>query len=71
MVSVVGPSFLVVAFVHAQASVGAVEGGVDLLLAAGFEERGDDQLELGRQDPGLIWLAKSTVEALQERLRQV
>lgn len=52
-----------------QASVGAVVGGVDLLLAAGFEERdGGDQLELGRQDPGLIWLAKSTVEAWQERL---
>lgn len=70
-VSVVGLSFLVVALVHVQASVGAVAGGVDLLLAAGFEERGDDQLELGRQDPGLIWLAKSTVEAWQERLRQV
>ncbi|CBJ49209.1 conserved unknown protein [Ectocarpus siliculosus] len=54
-----------------KASVGAVAGGVDLLLAAGFEERGDDQLELGRQDPGLIWLAKSTVEAWQERLCQV
>ncbi|CAN0267946.1 unnamed protein product [Ectocarpus fasciculatus] len=54
-----------------KASVGAVAGAVDLLLAAGFEERGDDQLELGRQDPGLIWLAKSTVEAWQERLRQV
>ncbi|CAM9264285.1 unnamed protein product [Ectocarpus sp. 13 AM-2016] len=54
-----------------KASVGGVAGGVDLLLAAGFEERGDDQLELGRQDPGLIWLAKSTVEAWQERLRQV
>lgn len=51
-----------------QASVGAVDGGVDLLLAAGFEERGADQLELGREDPGLIWLAKSTVEAWKERL---
>eukprot|EP00752_Nemacystus_decipiens_P005702 g5160.t1 len=51
-----------------KASVGAVPGGVDILLAAGFEERPPDQLELGRQDPGLIWLAKSTVEAWQERL---
>lgn len=51
-----------------QASVGAVSGGLELLLAAGFEERGTDQLELGRQDLGLIWLAKSTVEAWQERL---
>lgn len=48
--------------------MGAVAGGLDLLLAAGFEERGPDQLELGRRDPGLIWLAKGTVEAWQGRL---
>lgn len=45
-----------------------IPGGIDVLLAAGFEERGVDTLELGRQDPGLIWLAKSTLEACIERL---
>ncbi|CAN0484840.1 unnamed protein product, partial [Laminaria digitata] len=53
-----------------QASVGSVPGGVDLLLAAGFEESGADQLKLDRRDPGLIWLARGTVEAWQERLAQ-
>ena len=48
--------------------MGSVPGGVDLLLAAGFEESGDDRLQLDRQDPGLIWLARGTVEAWQERL---
>lgn len=43
-------------------------GGVEVLLAAGFEDRGTDQWQLGRQDPGLIWLAKSTVEACKENL---
>lgn len=51
-----------------KASVGSVPGGIDVLLAAGFEERATDILELGRQDPGLIWLAKSTLEVCMERL---
>lgn len=48
--------------------MGSVPGGIDVLLAAGFEERAADVFELGRQDPGLIWLAKSTLEAWKERL---
>lgn len=51
-----------------QASVESVPGAVDVLLAAGFEERGPDRLELGRQDTGLIWLAKSTLEACKDGL---
>ena len=48
--------------------MGSVSGAVELLLVAGIENGMADQLNVGRQDAGLIWLARSTVETWRERL---
>jgi hypothetical protein len=50
------------------ARVGKFNGGIDVLLAAGFAHDTSSQiLELNRDDPALLWIAESLInDALQE-----
>ena len=56
-----------------QSKVARFEGGVDVLRAVGWEEKGQElekHLAFVRGDPALLWLGKATVEQALQELRQ-